>query len=336
MDELYRRVFWRVRQGTIASIWFYGLICLAWLVFRSIFFDRLWWLAILNTTAFYGFLPLLVLLPLAAWLRRWRLVSLLSVLLAVFLSWYGALFLPASPSNASGPSVTVMSFSLAGNNPNYDAIAQRIKASAPDILGLQEVTPAALQVLMRELSSIYAYVAAHPAPGQPTVALFSRIPIQSAAALPNPPFERVLEAKLQVDQRPLSVFVAHLTPHDPPDFSLAELPQRTQQAYQQRQAEAVGLKQEIRKAASTSVILCDCRMTDTSTAYAILNEALSDSFQEAGWGFGHTRFALDLPFPAQRTDYVWHTPNLITTQASVEPEAGSDHLPLKAQLRWVR
>jgi vancomycin resistance protein VanJ len=336
MDELYLRTFRQVRQGCIALSWAYGLLFLLWLVLRSIFFDRLWWLALINTAAFYWFLPLLVLLPLAAWQRCWRLVSVLSIILAVFLSWYGDQFVPAQPSGARGPSVTVMSFNLRASNQSFDEITQMLKASAPDILGLQEVRPAAVQTLIRGLSSVYAYVAVHPVNQLHNVVLFSRFPIQSATALPNPPFERVLQAKLQIDRRPLSVFVAHLTPNNMLDFPLEELKQRTEKTYQQRQTEATNLKQAIKKSAATSIVLCNCNMTDTSTAYATLNEAMNDSFHEAGWGFGHTLYALGLPFPAQRVDYVWHTPNLVATQVKIETEASSDHLPLKAQLRWLQ
>jgi vancomycin resistance protein VanJ len=336
MDEIYLKAFRQIRQGCVVLAWTYGLLFLVWLVLRSIFFDRLWWLALLNTAAFYWFLPMLVLLPLAAWQRCWRLVSLLSIILAVFLSWYGDLFWPAQPSGASGPSVTVMSFNIQATNQNYDAIAQMLKASAPDILGLQEVRPAAVQVLMRKLSSIYSYVAVHPVNQLHNVVLFSRFPIQSAIALPNPPSERILQAKLQIDQRPLSVFVAHLTPNNMLDFPLGELKQRTEKAYQQRQAEVKSLKQAIKQSGTSSIVLCDCNMTDTSTAYAALNQTMNDSFHEAGWGLGHTLYAWDLPFPVQRIDYLWHTPNLVATQVNIEPAAGSDHLPLKAQLRWLQ
>jgi vancomycin resistance protein VanJ len=336
MDELYLRTFRQVRRGCIVLAWTYGFLFLLWLVLRSIFFDRLWWLALINTAAFYWFLPMLVLLPLAAWQRCWRLVSLMSIILAVFLSWYGDLFVPARSSGASGPSLTVMSFNMQTANRNYDAIAQMLKTSAPDVLGLQEVRPAAVQTLMRKLSSVYAYVAVHPTNQLHNVVLFSRFPIESASALPNPPFERVLQAKIQIDRRPLSVFIAHLTPNNMLDFPLEELKQRTEKAYRQRQTEIKSLKQAIKKSAMSSIVLCDCNMTDTSTAYATLNQTMDDSFHEAGWGLGHNRYALGLSFPVQRMDYLWHTPNLVATQVKLENKVGSEHLPLKAQLRWLQ
>jgi vancomycin resistance protein VanJ len=336
MNKHYLSAFRRVRRGCIVLAWAYGLLFLLWLVLRSIFFDRLWWLALINTAAFYWFLPMPVLLPLAAWQRCWRLVSLLSIILAVFLSWYGDQFVPARPSGAGGPSVTVMSFNMQTANQNYDAIAKMLKASAPDVVGFQEVRPAAVQTLMRKLSSVYAYVAVHPANQLHNVVLFSRFPIQSASALPNPPFERVLQAKIQIDRRPLSIFIAHLTPNNMLDFPLGELKQRTEKAYRQRQTEIKSLKQAIKKSAMASIVLCDCNMTDTSTAYAALSQTMDDSFHEAGWGFGHNRYALGLPFPIQRMDYLWHTPNLVATQVKLETKTGSDHLPLKARLRWLQ
>ena len=335
MDRLYVKTFSRVRQSGIALAWIYGALFLAWLGLRSLFFDRLWWLALLNAEAFYWFVPLLVLLPFAAWQRCWRLVSVMSIILAVFLSWYGDQFLPAWPQTAHGPAIKVMSFSLSANQ-NYAAIAQRISVSAPDLVGLQEVSPAAVQDLMHRLSSVYPYVAVHPSTQSDRIALLSRFPIQSAAPLTGQPSERILAAKVQVNQRPLSVYVARLTPNRLLDAPLTELKQRTEAAFRERHSEIIRLRQSIRQSATTSIILCDCSLTDTSTAYATLNETLSDSFHEAGWGLGHMVSRLSLPFPAQRVDYVWHTPNLAAQQAHLDPLAGTEHQPILAQLRWVQ
>ena len=335
MDRLYLKTFNRVRQACVALTWMYGDAFIGWLGLRSLFFDRIWWLALLNAAAFYWFLPLLVLLPFAAWQRCWRLVSLMSIILAVFLSWYGDQFLPTWPQAASGPTVKVMSFSLSTNQ-NYEAIAQGISASAPDLVGLQDVSPAAVQALMRRLSSVYAYVAIHPSTQSDSIALLSRFPIQSAAPLTSQSSKRILTARLQVRQRPLWVYVARLAPNRLLDFPVLELKQRTEAVLRQRQSEITRLKQEIRRSATTSILLCDCGLTDTSTAYAMLNETLFDSFHEAGWGLGHTFSGSGLLLLGQRVDYVWHTPNLIAQQTRLDTVSGSDHQLLSAQLRWLQ
>ena len=41
-------------------------------------------------------------------------------------------------------------------------------------------------------------------------------------------------------------------------------------------------------------------------------------------------------FPAMvRIDYIWHTPDLRATRSWIGPAAGSDHLPLFAELIWT-
>ena len=65
---------WLTRLG-----WGYAALIAAWLVLRGLAFDRLWWLALLNTDALALFLPLAVLLPLAIWRRRAHLLAALAV-----------------------------------------------------------------------------------------------------------------------------------------------------------------------------------------------------------------------------------------------------------------
>jgi hypothetical protein len=55
-----------VRAGAwvyVGSIWI-------WFTLRSIIFDRIWWLSLLDTNAFYLLIPSLVLLPLALKFRH--------------------------------------------------------------------------------------------------------------------------------------------------------------------------------------------------------------------------------------------------------------------------
>lgn len=62
----------------------YVLLIAFWLALRAARFDRLWWLALLNTFALALFLPLAVLLPLALWPGRRRLLAALALPLVAF------------------------------------------------------------------------------------------------------------------------------------------------------------------------------------------------------------------------------------------------------------
>ncbi len=103
--------------------------------------------------------------------------------------------------------------------------------------------------------------------------------------------------------------------------------------YSRRESETIRLKQIMHELDQPVLLMCDCNMTDTSAAYARLRTALNDSFREAGWGFGHTFFPPQSPFPIQRIDYIWHSEDFTAIQAYVGQDGGSDHLPIVAKLR---
>jgi endonuclease/exonuclease/phosphatase (EEP) superfamily protein YafD len=77
-------------------------------------------------------------------------------------------------------------------------------------------------------------------------------------------------------------------------------------------------------------------MTHTSEIYAILSTVLRDSFKEAGWGLGHTLYVGSIPVRLQRVDYIWHTGDLVATDARVGSDGSSDHRPIVATLQFVR
>ena len=84
-------------------------------------------------------------------------------------------------------------------------------------------------------------------------------------------------------------------------------------------------------------------MTDQSEDYVSLTRVgLTDAFRKAGYGFGFTfpaksnRYPILPDFPLFRIDYIWTTRELSVCHAWVGDDAGSDHLPVFADLVWVR
>jgi vancomycin resistance protein VanJ len=317
--------------------WSYVGSMLGWLGLRLVFFDGLWWLALLNTLAFYLFLPLVILLPLALWRRRWPLLIGLLAPCSMFAALFAPLLLPAF--KASRPvgderSIKIMTFNVLWSNHDYATIAQMIRASQPDVIGLQEVRPKDVAALSNALGAGYPYYAAHPVDAFHTVGLLSRFPLESLTVLPNPPLERGIQVTIRLGDYPLSIAVVHLAPNNMPLQPLSEFAAVTKQRYAQRAAEVDFLEQHIRQRMMPTIVVCDCNMTDTSETYARLHSVVGDSFQERGWGFGHTLSARSMPFPVQRVDYIWHTGELSVLDAFVGPESGSDHLPVIATLRY--
>jgi vancomycin resistance protein VanJ len=318
--------------------WIYIGGMIVWFGLRLLFFDSFWWLALINTLAFYLFFPLVVLLPLALWRRHWGLLFGLIAPCAMFAALFGPLLLSAFKAPlriGNGPAIKIMTFNVLWSNHDYPTISAMIRAAQPDVIGLQEVRPADVAALAGALDGLYPYHAIHPADSFHTVGLLSRFPIESLVALPNPPLERGVQAIVRFDNRPLSILVVHLAPNNMPLQPLSEFVAVTKERYAQRAVEVAYLEQSLRTRTLPTIMMCDCNMTDTSETYARLRSVIVDSFQERGWGFGHTLRVDSVPFPVQRVDYIWHTDELSAVNAYVGLGGGSDHLPMVATFHWI-
>ncbi|WP_155523522.1 endonuclease/exonuclease/phosphatase family protein [Nodosilinea nodulosa] len=317
--------------------WLYLGLITVWFGLRLVFFDQLWWLALLNTAAFYLFVPLALLLPVSIWLRQRHLMIGLAIPIAIVVGLFSQVILPpfSRPELVPQSAFTVMSFNILWDNQNYAQIAQAIHRTNPDIVGLQEVLPANKAALTKALSD-YPYSAFHQSDEDHTVGIVSRFPIVSMVALPDPPVERGLQLVIDVNGKLLTAIVVHLAPNNMPLFPLGEFVKQTRDRYTRRADEVELLKQMLQNRSHPTVVACDCNMTDTSQTYAQLQGVLSDSFREAGWGLGHTLTVKSVPFPIQRVDYLWHTADLQSVNAYVGSDGGSDHRPMIAKMQFVQ
>ncbi|MBD2081111.1 endonuclease/exonuclease/phosphatase family protein [Leptolyngbya sp. FACHB-17] len=316
--------------------WSYLVSLLLWLSFRLLFFDRFWWLALLNTIAPYLFLPLVILLPLALWHRRRTLffgMILGCLLLVMWVQPRLHFFSKAVPTTPAGSLLKVMTFNILWSNQDYDKIAQMIRQTKPDLIGVQELQPNQLSNLLKAIAPDYPHHTIHPVDLFHTVALFSRLPIETAKPLPEPPIERGIQAIVRIGDQHLNVLVTHLAPNNMPLLPIDQFIAETRDRYARRAAEATYLKELVQQRLLPTLMLCDCNLTDTSEAYQQLRKHFKDSFQERGQGLGHTLFISGVPFPVQRIDYIWHSEELEAIDASVAPDGGSDHLPVVATLK---
>ena len=331
----------RLRQSRLyfSSIcWVYITFIVSWFCLRLLWFDREWWLALLNTVALDLFIPLpILLLGVLLW-RQWRLLAGLAIPAVLFLALYGRLLLPPTVWSwqSSDVQIKVMSFNLLVSNQRFGLISSYIHEVNPDIIGVQEIAPRSFWRMKQELSD-YPYVEFQRGNDRHTVGLFSRFPITSTQYLPNPPVERGLRAVLDVNGKPLVAIVSHLEPYGKSLFPFREFVADVKSRYRLRWHEVKQLRQESKNPDMPTILMCDCNMTDTSQTYAQLSSSLTDSFPEAGWGFGFT-YAPKLrrwSFPIKRIDYVWHSKGLRATKAIVGEGPGSDHRPVIAYLEFT-
>jgi endonuclease/exonuclease/phosphatase (EEP) superfamily protein YafD len=319
--------------------WCYVAALLVWFGLRLIFFDRFWWLALLNTLALYLFVPLALILPLALLYRQRRLACWLLLPCLLFALLFAPLLNPlkllSRPADVQ-PDITAMSFNVLYLNGDYAAMAGAIQQAQPDVIGLQEASPRRIRALLEVLGSSYPYSAIPPPESKLSVGLISRLPIERVEILPDAPMRNALRVTVRAGERRLSVIVTHLAPNNMPLWPPGQFVALTAERYARRAAEVAFLRQVVQARSLPTLILCDCNMTDTSEAYAALREVVADSFQERGWGLGHTVSARNTAFLVQRVDYIWHTNELGAVEAYVGAAGGSDHLPVVARLRLRR
>ncbi len=332
------------------SLWIYISLIWIWFALRLAFFDRLWWLSLLNTHALYFLIPSLILLPIAIQRRRNHKKSKLAVLgltlPGLLCGWFwgyfmlppqikSQLFTPSQPPSGHLASIKlrVMSFNILFKNANYPSLVQTIRTANPDIIGLQETQPHHIAALKQALPE-YPYIAIHPAPKFHNIALFSRFPIESLTVLPASSIERGLSATITIQNRPITIIVAHLTPNYVPPDAPRPYPEMLQFRYTSRHTEIAYILNYTRQNPHPSLILCDCNLSNTSQAYRQMRQGLSDSFAHTGWGLGHTFVGETWKFPLQRIDYIWHTQNITPIDAHVGPDGGSDHLPIVANFQF--
>jgi endonuclease/exonuclease/phosphatase (EEP) superfamily protein YafD len=319
-----------MRLSTIFTrlIWGYISLFSLWILVRLVFFDRFWWLALINTVALYIFVPLLLFLPLAFFYRRWRCLLGLCFPLGVFLAFYGPLFFPSLPVALAQDSrqITVMSFNMLFANTDFDEIARMVNANSPDIIGLQEVPENGDKSLLEKFASTYPYHAFLPIENTHNVGILSRFPIQEVTALPKP-LERAFQATVLVDgKRHLQVIVSHLIPNYP----MSDAVRLAQGWYDIRAAQASYIANLVKQRKVPNLMICDCNFTESSETYMLTRKAMHDSFYDVGWGFGHTMTG---PFfPVGRIDYIWYTKELQPIEAYVPSGGGSDHLAVIAKL----
>jgi endonuclease/exonuclease/phosphatase (EEP) superfamily protein YafD len=129
-----------------ATVIVYLLFLVVWLITRTLFGDRWWWLFLLNAVTPYLLMPLPLLILPAIIARRWFAVALsipLFVISAPLLIDPWLRFDTARYGFSSqGAPFRVMTFNINGGNERADRVAcSNSRRAQPDIVALQELNP---------------------------------------------------------------------------------------------------------------------------------------------------------------------------------------------------
>ncbi len=327
-------------------IWFYLLVItgltVLWLLLPQLGAQ----LGLLNIFAAYLFAPLLLVLPLALWLRS---RAMLVATAALALAW-GVLFVPGMlPDRADVPvdtavTLRVITFNQLYNNNDPGGTLAVLDAQQADIIVLQELSRGVAEAFQqRQTRYPYQVLNPHHLPGG--LGIVSRYPIENVVPLAG---IRGVRATLTVDGQAITLINVH--PNPPAVLRNVRLP-LTQRivpvpAYNSdaRNDQLTHLLNVLSTIDGPMIVAGDFNTSDRELIYDRFDAVLHDAYAEAGWGMGHTflntnrgvdRSLLHL-LPRVRIDYVWSSTDFVPLDAAVNCEiTTSDHCMVVADLGWM-
>ena len=239
-----------------------------------------------------------------------------------------------------GPATTrfrLLTLNAGGNAraPAAPEIERTVGELDPDIVALQELTPEALARLQCSLADQYPY--RHG--GWPAI-VFSRLPIRAGCALRFPSLgSDAQRVEIEIAGRILVLFNVHITR---PGYDLhgRQAPLRLVRDYDpaRRDTHAALVYAQLGRALPACVLAGDLNATEWSHPYQVISATLFDAFRDVRRGWGNTyrvglwRGRWHVRVPIARIDYVFRSRELVTFDARLGPDSGSEHLPVVAEL----
>lgn len=284
----------------------------------------------LSYVAPWLFLPLIVLLPLALLRRSRRLIAGEVACLALFVLLYGGWFLPRRPARVAETTFTVMTHNILWTNTHLDQIAAEVKTAAPDIVGLQELSPESWAVLEAELSGLYPYhyISAN-------CGLLSHYPLEACEdiVVRDDWVPRSQKCEVSLDGRRITLFNVH--PRSPYLDTLVVGPWALPGALHTNlhDADVRGILERVRSVPGPALVIGDFNFSPQHQPYRDFTAELQDSYRERGWGLGFTFSCRQCAHvPIWRLDYLFHSPELAALDVQIGDYHGSDHRAVMATL----
>jgi len=235
--------------------------------------------------------------------------------------------------------LTVMTYNVGAGLADPGRLVAMLRDSGADIIGLQELAAAQGEAISELLREEYPHQALYPT-GIPGKGLLSRFPMRESELLELHPGRPDLQAIVAAPSGELMVVVAH---PPPPRFGRNRIVHSSLANEQITRIAAVATR------GTPAVLLTDFNRVGWQAAYRQLRQSgLIDAFGAAGRGpgftlptrlshlayRGHPLGEVSIP-PLLRVDYVWHTEHFRTLDSWIGHNAGSDHLPVLAELARV-
>jgi len=306
-----------------------------------------WWIALLSTFTPFFFTPILILLPLAVLIREPYLLVRLLIIAAIGAAWFGPYFLPKTSAAGNIQTLSIATLNADIYNTQPDAIEAWLRADAPDVMFMQEAPDAWIdEDMSARLKDLYPYsVSQEKMKNKDTKVFLSKYPIIDTSEF-TLSFDRFIHQRIVV-KTPLgdvAMYNIHLMPN------YGDTPRIRTKVYNPLLYIALSYDETIRSRQIADllsrlaneqlpyIVAGDFNTSDFSLLYGRLTASMTDSFREAGTGFGMTwPVASDFGLPAfipafLRIDYIWHSKMFQAIHANIGEAVGSDHFPVMTEL----
>lgn len=312
-----------------------------WTIASQLFGDGHLLLYLFNTAYLYLFIPAPVLMIAAVFRPDQKLRWASAYIAAVFMLHAGSLFIPLPAPDSGAGEITVMTYNIEKNNfPGKDGLVlESIRAANADVVAVQELNSRMSRKIGERLSPEYPYQLLAPGENAEGMGLISRYPMKkSRLKLPGPWFRAIQSADIAFENKTITLINVHFNrfyPGEPFEPFIHR---------HRRHAETVSRFAAIRR--NPVLLLGDLNATPANDAYRLVARKFTDSWREAGWGFGHTFpgkakdpklwmtvSGISTPDWLFRIDYIFHSGEWETRDIRIGPwNGGSDHRPVTARL----
>jgi vancomycin resistance protein VanJ len=328
--------------------WVYLTIVSGWFMAYLAFGDRFGGLVLFNMLAVYLFSPLPFAIVGAFFVQRKSLWAGVAVMCLMFIWLWGGLFIPKQTSAhahaENNGSLSVMTYNLLGWQTHSENQIEVIRQENADVVMLQELNQAMNKAIASELAAEYPYRILVPGNNVTGMGVLSKYPLYpSKLSLGGDDWVGIPQIMtLEWHHRQVTLVNIHMTPSN--SVSPADMKDKCQR--REAQAQAVV---DFVQGKEAVIVAGDTNTTPLSDAYKIVTSVLTDSWMEAGFGFGHTFpgshipgssrpviFSIPSPQWMVRIDYIFHTNRwkAKSAQTALFDEV-SDHRGVIAILNWV-
>lgn len=265
-----------------------------------------WWLALIS---------LIGLLILRSW--AWAALALIVVLIhsVGIVPWYIS---PATqpPPNAQ-PNLTLLNANVLSTNKTPEEVIEYIRATDPDIMLLQEISPKWIPLLQPLIDTDYPHALIEEQTDNFGMATLSKLPLDALAVIDPLGWSiPVIEVKLTLNGRKVSVLNYHPLPPGSGDY------------VKLRNEQLAYISTYIREQSDLAIVAGDLNVTPWSPHYTSMIE-------ESGLYNTRKGFGLLLTWPAPPMipiDHILASPTIHTLNMEIGPDNGSDHRPLLVEL----